>query len=258
MTLGQRIQAGRTRLGLSQEGLGNKLGVSRQAVSKWEADGAVPDTDKLISLSKLFGITLNDLLQVEQPEEVPPPEEAGPPPAEGTEGRRLSLRLPSRRQVLAALAAAVLLAAAGLYLNLRARVADLEAQVLSLQVENQAARIIQAEELVADWGYQVRSVSSAGWEAEFQVTTARYDPQDAPEVFFLMVKEGQAPKRAQAAMDPAAPGVYTARVTDDDLNLLSQFTLSVGFVWDGVEYVCPLAAFSKLGSTYNSYEPLWP
>ena len=38
MTLGQRIQAHRTRLGLSQEGLGEKLGVSRQAVSKWEAE----------------------------------------------------------------------------------------------------------------------------------------------------------------------------------------------------------------------------
>lgn len=67
MTLGQRIQAHRTRLGLSQEGLGDKLGVSRQAVSKWEADGTVPDTDKLIALSKLFGITLHELLQVEEP-----------------------------------------------------------------------------------------------------------------------------------------------------------------------------------------------
>ena len=38
MTLGQRIQEGRLRLGLSQEGLGEKLGVSRQAVSRWEAD----------------------------------------------------------------------------------------------------------------------------------------------------------------------------------------------------------------------------
>ena len=69
MTLGQRIQEHRLRLGLSQEGLGEKLGVSRQAVSRWEADGAVPDTDKLIALSKLFGITLNELLQVEAPPE---------------------------------------------------------------------------------------------------------------------------------------------------------------------------------------------
>ena len=67
MTLGQRIQEHRLRLGLSQAGLGEKLGVSRQAVSRWEADGAVLDTDKLIALSKLFGLTLNELLQVESP-----------------------------------------------------------------------------------------------------------------------------------------------------------------------------------------------
>ena len=67
MTRGQRIQEHRLRLGLSQAGLGEKLGVSRQAVSRWEADGAVPDTDKLIALSKLFGLTLNELLQVENP-----------------------------------------------------------------------------------------------------------------------------------------------------------------------------------------------
>lgn len=72
MTLGQRIQEHRLRLGLSQAGLGEKLGVSRQAVSRWEADGAVPDTDKLIALSKLFGLTLNELLQVENPPEQEP------------------------------------------------------------------------------------------------------------------------------------------------------------------------------------------
>ena len=76
MTLGQRIQEHRLRLGLSQAGLGEKLGVSRQAVSRWEADGAVPDTDKLIALSKLFGLTLNELLQVESPpEQMPAPVE---------------------------------------------------------------------------------------------------------------------------------------------------------------------------------------
>ena len=76
MTLGQRIQGHRLRLGLSQAGLGEKLGVSRQAVSRWEADGAVLDTDKLIALSKLFGLTLNELLQVENPpEQMPAPVE---------------------------------------------------------------------------------------------------------------------------------------------------------------------------------------
>ena len=83
MTLGQRIQEHRLRLGLSQAGLGEKLGVSRQAVSRWEADGAVPDTDKLIALSKLFGLTLNELLQVENP-----PEQESDPVEEPAEKRR--------------------------------------------------------------------------------------------------------------------------------------------------------------------------
>ena len=57
MTLGQRIQEYRLRLELSQEALGERLGVSRQAVSKWEADAAVPDTlgSPSMSCSRLRG-----------------------------------------------------------------------------------------------------------------------------------------------------------------------------------------------------------
>ena len=65
-TLGQRIAAQRKKLGLSQEALGDKMGVSRQAISKWESDGAVPEIDKLIAMSKLFGVTLSWLLGVEE------------------------------------------------------------------------------------------------------------------------------------------------------------------------------------------------
>lgn len=64
MTLGQRIQAERKRLGLSQEGLGEALGVTRQAISKWEADGAVPEVDKLVALSRLFHLPVGVLLGV--------------------------------------------------------------------------------------------------------------------------------------------------------------------------------------------------
>ena len=65
-TLGQCIAAERKKLGLSQEALGEKMGVSRQAISKWESDGAVPEIDKLIAMSKLFGVTLGWLLGVEE------------------------------------------------------------------------------------------------------------------------------------------------------------------------------------------------
>lgn len=66
MTMGQRIAEERKKLNLSQEGLGERMGVSRQAISKWESDGAVPDIDKLIALSKLFGVTVGWLLGVEE------------------------------------------------------------------------------------------------------------------------------------------------------------------------------------------------
>lgn len=66
MTMGQRIAAERKKLGISQEQLGEKTGVSRQAISKWEADGAVPEIDKLIALSRLFGVSVGWLLGVEE------------------------------------------------------------------------------------------------------------------------------------------------------------------------------------------------
>ena len=43
-----------------------------------------------------------------------------------------------------------------------------------------------------------------------------------------------------------------------ELSQLSQFTLSVGFVRDGVEYVCPLAEFSQFTHRHSSYTSLWP
>ena len=48
---------------LSQEALAEKLGISRQAVSKWERAEASPDTDNLILLARLYGVSLDELLQ---------------------------------------------------------------------------------------------------------------------------------------------------------------------------------------------------
>ena len=74
MTMGQRIAEQRKKLGISQEGMGEKLEVSRQAVSKWESDGAIPDVDKLIAMSKLFDVSVGWLLGVEE-ESAPAKEE---------------------------------------------------------------------------------------------------------------------------------------------------------------------------------------
>lgn len=65
-TMGQRIAQRRKKLNLSQEAFGEKMGVSRQAISKWEADAAVPEIDKLIAMSKLFGVSVGWLLGTEE------------------------------------------------------------------------------------------------------------------------------------------------------------------------------------------------
>lgn len=67
MTLGEMIQMYRKNAALSQEELGEKLGVSRQSVSKWESDATIPELDKLIAMSKLFGVTVGELLGLEEP-----------------------------------------------------------------------------------------------------------------------------------------------------------------------------------------------
>jgi len=66
LTIGQRIARCRKQRNLSQEALGEKMGVSRQAISKWEADAAIPEIDKLIALSRLFGVSVGWLLGVEE------------------------------------------------------------------------------------------------------------------------------------------------------------------------------------------------
>ena len=66
LTIGQRIAQERKKQDLSQMGLAARLEVSRQAISKWESDAAIPEIDKLISLSKLFDVSVGWLLGVEE------------------------------------------------------------------------------------------------------------------------------------------------------------------------------------------------
>ena len=72
MTTGQRIAQKRKEIGLSQEALGEEVGVSRQSIYKWESDAALPEIDKLVALSRRFGVTVGWLLGVEEAPEAPP------------------------------------------------------------------------------------------------------------------------------------------------------------------------------------------
>lgn len=156
-TLGGRIQAGRKAAGLSQEALGERLGVSRQAVSRWEADAAVPELEKLIAMSRLFGVTVGALLGVEPAAgaaETPgetEPEDGGLSPAPELTDRELAAAEAiaekylaaarsrwSRNRKLAAVAALCALVlgaalAAGRLVSLNRQMDDLRSQIAGVQ-----------------------------------------------------------------------------------------------------------------------------
>ena len=71
MNLCENLQRLRRQAGLSQEALAEKLGVSRQAVSKWESGAAVPELDKLTELAHIFHIRLDELLGLPSSEHSP-------------------------------------------------------------------------------------------------------------------------------------------------------------------------------------------
>lgn len=74
MILADKITALRKKAGWSQEELAEQLGVTRQSVSKWEGAQSVPDMDKVVQMSRLFGVTTDFLLKDELSEEEPAPE----------------------------------------------------------------------------------------------------------------------------------------------------------------------------------------
>lgn len=73
MILADKITALRKKAGWSQEELAEQLGVTRQSVSKWEGAQSVPDMDKVVQMSRLFGVTTDFLLKDELSEEEPAP-----------------------------------------------------------------------------------------------------------------------------------------------------------------------------------------
>lgn len=144
MTVGQRIAQKRKELGLSQEALGERLGVSRQSIYKWESDGTLPEIEKLVNLSRIFSVSVGWLLgeedgaaerkelteeQLRMVEEIvdrylaarPAPEAAKAPPPPRKAGRRRWLRV---------LAAAAVIA---VFLNLFSRLDRMNREYESLQ-----------------------------------------------------------------------------------------------------------------------------
>lgn len=195
MTLGQRIAQKRRELGLSQEQLGQEMGVSRQAIYKWESDAAVPEIDKLIALSRRFGVSVGWLLgEKEAPEAAA---EGGEPLTE--EQIRLIEKLVAayqpprskkqRRAVWAACATAALLVvlltvALSRLSDLRSRYSYLDNQLNDIR-SNYASFNLQLGDITDR--VQEAMEAQADLTAARQVTLEEYDPTGNTVTFRLSV-----------------------------------------------------------------------
>ena len=271
MTLGQRIQEHRLRLELSQEALGERLGVSRQAVSKWEADAAVPDTDKLIALSKLFGLTLNELLQVEGPEAGQAAENAEETPrSELREEEKLGKKkmhaaswlLPGLAVLTLVLGLTAMTVSFGRMAGqLSDRITRLELRVNQLET----ASTLDPADLVARWeirpGQGDTVVEAYGempsLDVPVEVMLTQNREEEPMEVEFVFSDEGIEPIRAEGQAAPGVPNLYSAVLTIPlDHCISGTGTLSVVFRQGGAEYLQPLAESLGIFSDTVDYDPV--
>lgn len=151
MTLAEKILMLRKQRALSQEELAEKLGVSRQAVSRWENGSALPDASNLLQLSRLFGVTADYLLGSE-PDQADIPA-AAPPVRPVRDIKR---------------AAAGIVAAAGLLGNL-------VIYILSRMVEVMVpAKTLRDGEWIYTWSAEFtgRSYKYFIWEYDLELLTA--------------------------------------------------------------------------------------
>lgn len=72
MNLGEHIYKFRTQKNMSQGDLADALDVSRQSVSKWENNSAVPELEKLVKMAQIFGVTMDELISGNAPQSSPP------------------------------------------------------------------------------------------------------------------------------------------------------------------------------------------
>ena len=294
MTLGQNIQALRHTAGLSQEGLGEKLGVSRQAISKWEADGAVPEVDKLIALSRLFGVSLHDLLQVEETGREEPGdrvEQAEQPPEEGAENPPENEAPPRRNgrwrtALCVVLAAVVCVQGAALFrLNEKleeqgdalsgqeAKIQQLEEQTDALvsELSTQGSQISRLEQSIGlqDGRIELDPALPLVSDVDFTIETTEYGtralklnlvPAQSAEgmwVRFHITCPGGA-ARSHPASQLADSSVYTLSMICTDEELADGFTVSAVFL-DGTDrqYTQALVKISDITEDNWNAETLW-
>ena len=268
MTIGQRVAQKRKELGLSQEALGNTLGVSRQSIYKWESDSALPEIDKLIALSRLFGVSVGWLLGVEEPAEADEAEAAGTdtgsiPKATAGELTEAQLKMveeiaarytaalpkpPSRRRqkvLKAAVIIGVLCLISSLY-SLSERLDRMDQQYGNLQnnitrvettvnsqigsISNRVEEILKAQNsLVADYGVEIVSTNLTENRVVFSVRAVPKTYSDGMNVTFSVDNGTGGINNTQGT--PSSGGAFTGTLAcrlTDSITISAVFTAADG------------------------------
>lgn len=269
MTTGQRIAGLRKEQGLSQEALGAELGVSRQAIYKWESDTALPEIEKLVALARRFGVSVGWLLGVEEAET--PPCAAGEPAAQPGEltpaqlemveeiVKRYTAALPRPRKTPRGLRAAALVVALGLCLRFAGQLSRLENGYKNLQsslynvqtslngqINSLTGRIEATLEkqnaLVAEYSVEIASAAAAQGRLTFAVRAVPKKYTEGMTAVFTARAGGEAPVQVQAQTDPAGGTAFTGTVS---CAMADDIAVSVDFLYpDGTRETQVLERFS--------------
>ena len=222
MTLGQNIQTARKAKGISQEALAEKIGVSRQALGKWEKDTALPGVDNLQALAKELGVSVDALLGSAAPDTAAPAVTLNAL-RDLLDARDAEARRHRRGAWLAAAAAAAVLLAVGggMAARLQTRLDGLAGQYgylssevsrtnsdLSARMQELQNAVRQGESTVLDWDWHpLASLQDDGTMPVEVFVKPRTEQQGA--AVTLCVTNGS--DTALYAMQRGQDGVYTAR-----------------------------------------------
>ena len=274
MELYEKLYELRRASGMSQEELAEKLGVSRQAVSKWESGATQPELSKLIELSKLYSVSVDELLSLEHAK---PEQDAAESPvqsnAEKAPAEKLSFRdfCIQHKKIIGGVAVALAaLIAVGVHYNnrintLSTQVNDLRSQLYNVQnnlsnqiagISNNVSDILERESsLISQYSYEVKSVNLKKQECTLAFSLL---PKTISEN--TIVNIGVIDRSSSSPLSSVGPSVYNVPLTQDGfgylrgdiaLALSDELGVNVNFMTNGETQSQELDTISNLKSQYQ-------
>ena len=279
MELYEKLYELRRASGMSQEELAEKLGVSRQAVSKWESGATQPELPKLIELSKIYQVSVDALLSLEHAKEqqdsspaAPAAEGAAQDAAERSPAAKPDFRTfcAQHKKIIggAAVALAALIAVGAHYNNrintLSMQVNDLRSQLYSVQsnlsnqidgISNNVSDILTRESsLISQYNYEITNVDLKKQECTIAFSLLPKTISEGTTVIIGVTDHGNS-----SPLDSYRPG-YSADLTQDGFGYLhgsvtvplsDELGVGVNFKHDGETQSEELDTIYDLKSSYQ-------